>query len=89
MRHWPLTTLLLSTLMPCSSANADGRRRFAVARGCPGGQGSEDKDKPCIWLHQPPADKRSGGAVIVCPGGGYQHLAMTITAPPLRLSAGG
>ncbi|HLZ89594.1 MAG TPA: alpha/beta hydrolase, partial [Puia sp.] len=28
-----------------------------------------------VWL--PPAGKRTGTAVIVCPGGGYVHLAMT------------
>jgi acetyl esterase/lipase len=28
-----------------------------------------------VWL--PPADKRNGTAVVVCPGGGYVHLAMT------------
>lgn len=28
-----------------------------------------------VWL--PPAGKRTGTAVIVCPGGGYTHLAMT------------
>ncbi len=78
MRHWLLTTLLLSTLMPCSSADADEPPQILLwPEGAPGAKGSEDKDKPCIWLHQPPADKRSGGAVIVCPGGGYQHLAMT------------
>jgi acetyl esterase/lipase len=28
-----------------------------------------------VWL--PPVEKRTGTAVIVCPGGGYVHLAMT------------
>src|SRR5579871_322877 len=28
-----------------------------------------------VWL--PPADKRTGTAVIICPGGGYLRLAMT------------
>ncbi|HVU87888.1 MAG TPA: alpha/beta hydrolase [Pirellulales bacterium] len=45
--------------------------------GAPGAVGSEDTDKPCVWLHRPPAEKAGGGAVIVCPGGGYGHLAMT------------
>jgi acetyl esterase/lipase len=45
--------------------------------GAPGAVGNEDVDKPCIWLHKAPADKAGGAAVIVCPGGGYGHLAMT------------
>lgn len=34
--------------------------------------------KPTIAVYQPPADKRTGTAVIVCPGGGYQILAMDL-----------
>jgi acetyl esterase/lipase len=32
---------------------------------------------PTLTVWQPPAGKRTGTAVIVCPGGGYVHLAMT------------
>src|SRR5687768_4786004 len=31
--------------------------------------------KPTITVYKPPADKDTGAAVIVCPGGGYQILA--------------
>jgi acetyl esterase/lipase len=34
--------------------------------------------KPTIALYQPPAEKRTGAAVVVCPGGGYQILAMDL-----------
>jgi acetyl esterase/lipase len=34
--------------------------------------------KPTISLYQPPSDKRNGTAVVVCPGGGYQILAMDL-----------
>ncbi|GGB04405.1 beta-xylanase [Puia dinghuensis] len=33
--------------------------------------------RPTLTVWQPPAGKRTGTAVIVCPGGGYVHLAMT------------
>lgn len=33
--------------------------------------------RPTLTVWQPPVDKRTGTAVIVCPGGGYVHLAMT------------
>src|SRR2546423_610479 len=45
--------------------------------GAPGAVGSEPVDKPTLTIIQPPADKANGAAVIVCPGGGYQHLADT------------
>ncbi|MBI2826857.1 MAG: alpha/beta hydrolase [Planctomycetia bacterium] len=45
--------------------------------GAPGAVGSEDTDKPCVWLHRAPAETAGGGAVVVCPGGGYRGLAMS------------
>ncbi|HZR17898.1 MAG TPA: alpha/beta hydrolase [Verrucomicrobiae bacterium] len=34
--------------------------------------------KPTLSVYQPLADKRTGTAVVVCPGGGYQILAMDL-----------
>jgi acetyl esterase/lipase len=45
------------------------------ANGAPGAKGDEPEDVPSIQLYQPPADKASGAAIVVCPGGGYGHLA--------------
>ena len=42
--------------------------------GAPGAVGSEDADKPSITIW--PAAKARGTAVVVCPGGGYGHLAI-------------
>lgn len=44
--------------------------------GAPGAQGEEDADKPQLWAYLPPADKATGAAVVVCPGGGYGTLAL-------------
>ncbi|MBS0207398.1 MAG: alpha/beta hydrolase [Planctomycetes bacterium] len=44
--------------------------------GAPGAVGSEDLDKPGLWIYLPPADKANGTAVVVCPGGGYGGLAL-------------
>jgi acetyl esterase/lipase len=33
---------------------------------------------PSISVYQPPPDKRTGTTVVVCPGGGYQILAMDL-----------
>jgi acetyl esterase/lipase len=43
--------------------------------GAPGAQGSEDIDKPTLTPFLVPADRATGTAVVVCPGGGYAHLA--------------
>jgi acetyl esterase/lipase len=45
-------------------------------KGAPGAVGTEDRDKPSITIHLPPAEKATGTAVVVCPGGGYGALAM-------------
>ncbi len=45
--------------------------------GAPGAEGTEDADKPAIFVHRPAEDKAGGAAVIICPGGGYRGLAMT------------
>lgn len=44
--------------------------------GAPNALGNEDKDKPQINVFLPEKDKANGTAVVVCPGGGYQGLAI-------------
>lgn len=44
--------------------------------GAPGARGSEDGDKPTLTIYLPPSGKATGAAVVICPGGGYGHLAM-------------
>jgi len=43
--------------------------------GAPGALGSEDKDVPTLTPWLAPADKATGAAMVVCPGGGYHALA--------------
>jgi len=44
--------------------------------GAPGAMGSEDIDKPSITPYLVKQGPATGTAVVVCPGGGYSHLAM-------------
>jgi acetyl esterase/lipase len=44
--------------------------------GAPGAQGQEDADIPTITVYLPRTVTAGMTAVIVCPGGGYEHLAM-------------
>ena len=43
--------------------------------GAPGALGETPADVPTISIYEPPAEKKSGAAVVVCPGGGYGGLA--------------
>jgi len=43
--------------------------------GAPNAVGKEDADIPTLKVYLPPADKATGTAVVVCPGGGYGALA--------------
>ena len=42
----------------------------------PGATGDKDADKPTLTLWPAPAEKATGAAVVICPGGGYGHLAV-------------
>lgn len=43
--------------------------------GAPGAKGAQPEDVPSIQHYPAPADKATGAAIVVCPGGGYGHLA--------------
>ena len=60
-----------------SAAAAEPPMALLWPDGAPGAVGSDDTDKPAVWVHKPSADKANGAAVIICPGGGYRNLAMT------------
>lgn len=41
----------------------------------PGAKGDGTNDIPTLTAYLPEADRRSGAAMVICPGGGYGHLA--------------
>jgi acetyl esterase/lipase len=56
---------------------AHGDREFHLIwpDGAPGALGGETVDKPKITVYRAPAERATGAAVVVCPGGGYQVVA--------------
>ncbi|WP_269522684.1 alpha/beta hydrolase [Coraliomargarita parva] len=44
--------------------------------GAPGALGAEETDIPTLTVTVPVEGMANGGAVVICPGGGYTHLAM-------------
>ncbi len=43
--------------------------------GAPGAMGDAEADQPIVRVYAPQADKNTGAAVVICPGGGYGVLA--------------
>ena len=67
-------TLLLSLTLTAAPAQQP-KVELLWPKGAPGAVGTEETDKPTLTVFQPPADKANGTAVVICPGGGYGHLA--------------
>ncbi|MGA1369856.1 MAG: alpha/beta hydrolase [Blastocatellia bacterium] len=44
-------------------------------KGAPGAKGEAQGDTPGVRFYPAPAERATGAAVIVCPGGGYRNLA--------------
>ena len=58
-------------------AGAESKTELLWPAGAPGAKGDADDDKPTLTVSLPPAEKASGAAVVVCPGGGYGGLAIS------------
>jgi acetyl esterase/lipase len=75
-----------STQAPPSTAPVPAQGRPLVARaqpaitlwanGAPGALGTADVDQPIITPYLPPEGTANGTAIVIFPGGGYQHLSM-------------
>lgn len=60
----------------CSLALGEPKTELLWPDGAPHAKGDADGDKPSLTIYLPPEDKATGAAVVICPGGGYGHLAM-------------
>ena len=73
--HLQLSLLLmLASCAPFAKA-APETQIILWPAGAPGAVGHEPTDIPTLTPYLPPKEKATGAAIIVCPGGGYQHLA--------------
>jgi acetyl esterase/lipase len=66
---------LLLPLLVVSIARAADNPIVLWPAGAPGAIGTEPVDIPTLTPFLPPKEKMTGAVVIVCPGGGYTHLA--------------
>ena len=79
MRILIVVVVLLALPLSGSSAmgTADNSQESIILwpNGAPGAVGKEPNDIPTLTPYFPAKEKATGAAVIVCPGGGYTHLA--------------
>ena len=65
--------IVLLIALSCLGVNMS--RAQQVVRLWPEVPGAPDKDSPTLTVYMPAADKATGAAIIICPGGAYRGLA--------------
>jgi acetyl esterase/lipase len=58
------------------AAAAEPKVELLWPDGAPGAKGTAEGDKPSLTICLPAPEKATGTAVVICPGGGYGHLAV-------------
>lgn len=72
-----LKMVISAMLLACSAATfAQKGTVMDLWPDGPAVMSADDKDKAEVTVYLPDAKKATGRAVVCCPGGGYQHLAM-------------
>src|SRR6266699_4506506 len=70
-----LSAISISWLSAAGKTTAAEEPIILWPNGAPGAVGKEPIDIPTLTPYLAPKEKATGAAVIVCPGGGYSHLA--------------
>jgi acetyl esterase/lipase len=73
MRTCLLGFALLGSLMQLLAQTTNSFPLWPEA--APGARGNEPKDIPTLTVYLPDPEKATGAAMVICPGGAYQHLA--------------
>ena len=74
--YFAATVLLVSLLANASLSGAEPKVELLWPNGAPDANGNDAKDKPTLIIYLPEKTKATGGAIVICPGGGYGGLAM-------------
>ena len=73
MSHLSIFAAIFATVV---LARAQSTNSFPLwADGAPGALGQSSNDIPTLTVYLPELGKANGAAMIICPGGGYGHLA--------------
>lgn len=76
MKHAIVCGMLLSLAGAALAADAKPPKLMLWPDGAPTGDGKTEKADVPITLHLPPAERATGAAVVICPGGGYGGLVV-------------
>lgn len=73
-----LMWIVVTILLPLASGAwaAEPKVELLWPNGAPGALGEEPNDRPTLTIWIPAPQKATGAAMVVCPGGGYGHLAV-------------
>lgn len=71
-----LMAIFICSLRAIPAHSSDAETVLLWPQGAPGAKGETDNDKPSLTIHLPQQQDAARAAVVVCPGGGYSHLAM-------------
>lgn len=72
-----LTIAILLVILPAIASQAATHKvELLWPNGAPGAIGNKPEDRPTITIYLPNPDKAVPTGLVVCPGGGYSHLAM-------------
>jgi len=69
---------IFALLVVVGTVSAMAQRKEPIVlwpAGAPGALGKSDKDIPTLTPYIPDADKATGAAMVICPGGGYGGLS--------------
>lgn len=68
----------ITSVASAPAGNVENSQRVELLwpEGAPGAKGDQDGDKPTLTIYLPPDQNATGAAVVICPGGGYGHLAI-------------
>jgi acetyl esterase/lipase len=72
----PILLLVLTVSMPVASRAGPQKVDLLWQGGAPGALGNAEEDRPTLTIYLSDSAKAAGFGVVVCPGGGYQMLAM-------------
>lgn len=73
---WKAVCVLVVLVITATTAQASRPIEIPLWEKAPPGGPTKPADRPTLFLYRPTAKNASEVAVIVCPGGGYGHLAM-------------
>ncbi len=72
-----LTGIMLGLVVSMTSQTTFAEEKMLLwPEGAPGAKGTEEPDQPSLTVYPAPEDLSTGTAVVICPGGGYHHLAV-------------